>query len=429
MNKTPSIDDVNLCMKCGFCMSNCPVYTVDHIESHVARGRNMLIKQANDGEIPLDGDYYERLSYCLLCGRCETVCMAKIPLPAVNVAARTELVNKKGLPFWQKLVYRGILKDRPLMARLMGIAAGIPGFSRKDGRPLRHMAEIASLFTRGLSLPRLSKPFLGKRLPEVTMPPHGIKKRGSVAIFPGCAFEFFFADTGESIVRNLAEAGYEVVYPQGLACCGLAVRSAGDLATAQEMAKKNIEILAPYDTIVTGCATCSSAFKDYGEWFADDDEWREKAENLSARVSDFSDFMVKQGFRPETVEPLVVTYHDPCHLKWHQGIAEQPRRLLNSIDGIKFVEMEGADDCCGLGGSFSLSHRDISLAIQDKKMESIKKTGAKVVVTSCPGCIIQLRDGARRHGVDIEVKHISELVRGQKEPPRKPRSAGDGEER
>jgi glycolate oxidase iron-sulfur subunit len=421
MSKAPSIDQVNLCMKCGFCMSNCPVYTIDHIESHVARGRNMLIKQANNKEIPLNEDYYERLSYCLLCGRCEVVCLASIPSPAINVLARTQLVNKKGLSFWQRLIYRGILNNRPLMARLMGLAANIPGLSRKDSMPLRHMAEMTSLFTKGLSLPRLSKPFLKKRLPGVIMPPGGVARKGRVAIFPGCTFEFFFADTGERIARSLAEAGYEVVYPQDLACCGLAVRSAGDLKTAQEMAKKNIELLSPYDTIVTGCATCSSAFKDYGQWFADDEQWRGKAESLSQRVSDFSDFMLKQGLKPGAVEPLVVTYHDPCHLRWHQGIREQPRELLRSIEGIKFVEMEGADDCCGLGGSFALSYRDTSLAIQDKKMESIKKTGAKVVVTSCPGCIIQLRDGARRHGMDIEVKHISELVHGQKEQPRKPR--------
>jgi glycolate oxidase iron-sulfur subunit len=421
MSKAPTIDDASLCMKCGFCMSNCPVYIVDHIESHVARGRNMLIKQARNKEIALDDEYYERLSYCLLCGRCEAVCLARVPSPDINIAARTELVKQKGLPFWQRLIYRGILKDRPLMARLMGLAALVPGLSQKGGRPLRHMADFASLFTKGISLPRLSRPFLAKRLPEITQPPEGVAKKGTVAIFPGCAFEFFFADTGERIARDLAEAGYEVVYPQGLACCGLAVRSAGDLETAKEMAKKNIEALAPYDVIITGCATCSSALKDYGKWFDGDEQWQGKAESLSSRVSDFSDFMAKQGLKPQAVEPLVVTYHDPCHLSWHQGIREQPRQLLKSIEGVKFVEMEGADECCGMGGSFSLAHRDTSLAIQDKKMESIKKTGAQVVVTSCPGCIIQLRDGARRHGMDIEVKHISELIQGQKEPPRKPR--------
>jgi glycolate oxidase iron-sulfur subunit len=314
------------------------------------------------------------------------------------------------------------------MANLLGLAARIPGVSVKDGKPLRHLADSVSIFTRGLSIPKLSRPFLSDRLPSRIKPPKGVKVRGQVAIFPGCAFEFFFADVGERIALALAEAGFEVVYPKGLTCCGLAVRSAGDLATAQLMAKHNIEILSQFDHIVTGCATCSSALKDYGKWFPQNDEWQLRASKLSARVSDFSEFLVKEGFQPRPTEPITVTYHDPCHLKWRQAIKDEPRRLLDSIEGVKYIEMEGADECCGLGGAFGITHRDISLAIQAKKMESIKKTGAQIVVTSCPGCLIQLRDGARRHGLPIEVMHISQLIRGRKEQPRKRRSTGDGEE-
>ena len=428
MSQLPSVDEASRCMKCGFCMSSCPVYTVDHIESHVARGRNMLIRWAGDNSIPVDGDYGERLSYCLLCGRCEAVCPAKVPSAAITVAARTNWVSKKGLNWLQRFVYRGILKHRTLMARLLGLAARIPGVSVKDGKPLRHLADSVSIFTRGLSIPKLSRPFLSDRLPSRINPPKGVHIRGQVAIFPGCAFEFFFADVGERIALALAEAGFEVVYPQGLTCCGLAVRSAGDLTTARLMARHNIEILSPFDHIVTGCATCSSALKDYGKWFPDNDEWQLRASNLSAKVSDLSEFLVKEGFQPRPTEPVTVTYHDPCHLKWRQAIKDEPRRLLDSIEGLKYIEMEGADECCGLGGAFGITHRDISLAIQAKKMESIKKTGAQIVVTSCPGCLIQLRDGARRHGLPIEVMHISQLIGGQREPPRKLRSAGDGGE-
>jgi glycolate oxidase iron-sulfur subunit len=131
-------------------------------------------------------------------------------------------------------------------------------------------------------------------------------------------------------------------------------------------------------------------------------------------VSDFSEFLAKEGIPSGSVVPVTVTYHDPCHLKWHQGISSQPRDILRAIDGVKYLEMEGADDCCGLGGVFSLAHRDISLAIQDKKMQSIKNSGADIVVTSCPGCLIQLRDGVRRNNLPVKVMHISELMRGQK---------------
>ena len=414
MSENPSVEDANQCMKCGFCMYNCPIYKVDHIESHVARGRNVLIKQANEKTIPTDAEYAERLSFCLLCGRCAAVCPAKVQSPEINVAARANLVNAKGLSLPKRAIYRGILKNRRMMANLLGMAAWVPGVSTKGGKPLRHMADFTSLFTKGLALPRLSRPFLSSRLPEKTMPPAGAKTKGQVAFFPGCAFEFFFADTGESIASVLAQAGYEVVYVKDLSCCGLAVRSAGDVKTAKLMAQHNIEKLASFDTIVTGCATCGSALKDYGKWFADNDAMKEKAVALSAKVKDFSEFLTKEGVsnksQSDSATPLIVTYHDPCHMKWHQGVSSQPRELLRSIEGVKFVEMEGADDCCGLGGAFTLAHRDVSLAIQDKKIKNIAKTGAQVVVTSCPGCIIQLKDGIKRHGLNVEVKHISEML-------------------
>jgi glycolate oxidase iron-sulfur subunit len=326
------------------------------------------------------------------------------------VAARTNAVNQKGLSLPKRAIYRGILKNRRLMANLMGIAAVVPGVSTKDGKPVRHMADFTSVFTKGLALPRLSKPFLSARLPALTKPPVGVQTKGQVAIFPGCSFEFFFSDIGEGIVQNLAKAGYEVVYIKDLTCCGLAVRSAGDLKTAQKMAKHNIEKLATFDKIITGCATCGSALKDYGKWFADDDPFKKQAQEFSSKVQDFSEFLAKEGIKSKSSEPITVTYHDPCHLKWHQGISSQPRELLKNIEGVKFVEMEGADDCCGLGGAFTLAHRDISLAIQDKKMQSIKNTGAQVVVTACPGCLIQLKDGVKRAGLPVKVMHISELL-------------------
>lgn len=425
MSQSPTTDDASRCMKCGFCMSACPVYSIDHIESHVARGRNVLIKQAGEGRIPVDEAFGERLSFCLLCGRCETVCPARVPSPDITVAARTSLVCQRGLSWRQRLIYRGILNHRSLMAVLLGIAAKIPGVSVKDGRPLRHLSDFRWLFKGGLSLPKLSRRFLSARLSSPVKPPSGVKVKGKAAIFPGCAFEYFFADRGEEMAMSLAESGFEVVYPKGLTCCGLPVRCAGDLETAQLMAKKNIELLASFDHIVTGCATCSSALKDYANWFPQDEKWRQKAEGLSAKISDLSQFLVKEGFHPSIVKPLTVTYHDPCHLKWHQGISDEPRNLLRSIEGLKFVEMEGADECCGLGGDFSIRHRETSLAIQAKKMESIKKTGAQVVVTSCPGCMIQLWDGARRHKLPVEVMHISQLISGHKGQPHKRRSTED----
>jgi glycolate oxidase iron-sulfur subunit len=411
-------DDAARCMKCGFCMSSCPVYSIDHIESHVARGRNVLVRLAKEGDIAADKSYADRLSYCLLCGRCEASCPAKVQSADITVAARSSIVNKVGLSLPKRLIYRGVLNNPKLMACLLGVTAALPGMSTKDGKPLRHLPDFASVFTGGLSVPALSRPFLSRRLGQQISPPKGIKVHGQVAFFPGCAFEYFLADAGESIALGLAKAGFEVVYPRGLTCCGLPVRAAGDLTTAQDMARRNIAALNSFDHVVTGCATCHSALSDYKKWFPDDSPWHEKAGQLSAKMTDMSQLLVKSGFTVKRPERITVTYHDPCHSKWHLGISDEPRRLLESIEGVEFREMEGADDCCGLGGAFAIDHREISLALQTRKMQSIARTGAEAVVTSCPGCLIQLMDGVRRHKLPVKVMHISQLVHEQKGPRR-----------
>lgn len=400
------------CMKCGFCMSACPVYQVDHVESHVARGRNLLIRLAEDNAIPDQASYGACLDACLLCGRCQAVCPAGVPSPKINVQAREKRLSAQGVSLWQQLLYRGILKHRPLMAQLIRLAALIPGLNHSEGRPLRHMADATALFTGGLHLPRIASTFLSKRIAQPIVPPEGRPAKGRVAFFPGCGFEFFFSQIGFDSVRILALAGFEVVCPDHLTCCGMAVANAGDSQTARAMAKQNIDALASYDFIVTGCATCGTTLKQYGKWFENDARMRDKAFDVSAKVSDFSQFLVKARFQTarKTGAPIKITYHDPCHLKWHQGVSEFPRQLLTALDGVEFVEMENADGCCGLGGTFGIKHRETSLSIQEKKMRSIQKTGARIVATACPGCMIQLMDGMRRHDMPVQVVHVAQLL-------------------
>ena len=288
------IDEASRCMKCGFCMSSCPVYGVDHIESHVARGRNMVVLWADNNDIGTDNSYREILYNCLLCRRCEAVCPARISSASITLRARANLVKQKGLTWIQRFIYRGIIKHRSIVARILGPAARLPGLSAKEGMPLRHLADFTSVFSRGISIPRLSKPFLSKRLSYRTSPPNGLKARGEVAVFPGCAFEFFFAETGNNVVSALSEAGFDVVYLHDLTCCGLAVHSAGDVSTARLMARHNIEALSRFDHIVTGCATCGSTLKNYGNWFPKSDPYQPKARDFSTRVEDLSEFLVRQ---------------------------------------------------------------------------------------------------------------------------------------
>lgn len=413
------------CMKCGFCMSGCPVYSIDRRESHVARGRNMLVRMARDGALATDESYRDSLSCCLLCGRCEALCPASVPSPAIAVRARCELVHKRGLTSSQRLIYRGMVKHRSAFAKLVRVMSWLPGLSNREGTPVRHFPDVVASFLNGMSVPRISVPFLSRRWQE-RIPPRDGEPIGKIAVFTGCIFEFFMADAGSDMLSCLAELGFEVSYPHDQTCCGLPVLSGGDLDTARAIARANIEVFSPYEHIVTGCASCGAHLKQYDSLFGSDDPFSEKAAAFARRVEDFSEFLVKRGHlapppREENREPKKtadkaggkprVTYHEACHIKWKQRVGEPPRRILQGIDDIEFVEMEGADSCCGLGGYFGIAHPDLRLAILAKKVDAIRRSGADIVATACPGCVLQLMDGLRREDLPVKAVHLAQLVR------------------
>lgn len=413
MTAVPRQADPTRCMKCGFCMSVCPVYAVDQCESHVARGRNVLIQKHAHGTVPETEAYREVLGLCLLCKRCEAVCPARLSPMQITQTARARMVDRKGLTLLQRLVNKLLLNHRSIFARSIGLIGLLPGFASNGQKPLRHLKDAAEIFSASFRLPSLSSPTLTGRVGRVSRPKGVcVRPEDKVAYFPGCIYEFFQADIAQDMVNAMAAAGFEVIYPRNLSCCGLAVHSAGDVATARQMAMRNIETLSRYSRIITGCATCGSALKAYANWFAPESDWQARAADLSGRVMDFSELLADRFTNTPTraAAPMTVTFHDPCHLKQHQGIAMAPRQILKSLPGIAFVEMANADACCGLGGSFGLSHEHTSRALQAKKTDAIIQSGAQTVITACPGCQMYLADGLKRRNVAVRVMHIAELV-------------------
>lgn len=403
-------DDPTQCMKCGFCMSACPIYRLDHIESHVARGRNILVQRQDKKNLMKERIFEEALYFCLLCGRCEAVCPAGISSSAITINARRDLAEVKGLTLMKRLIFRVLIKNRNFMAMLARTVAAIPGFSSRKQGAARHFPDFVSGILHGMKAPRFRVPFLSGRIHEMTRPPAGVKVKGKVAVFAGCLLEFFLSDAGEKMISVLTGAGYEVFFPKQQTCCGLPACASGDIETAKEMAVRNLTLLSGYDHVIVGCASCGSTLKQYGNWLKGDAKYEEAA-SLENRVKDFSIFIRDQlTTKDEVSENIKVTYHDPCHLKWKQGVCMEPREVLKQLRGVEYIEMEGADNCCGLGGSFGLMHPEESRAIQSAKIESIIKTGADIVVTSCPGCMIQLMDGLSRYGSSIRVMHMSDMV-------------------
>lgn len=443
MGKLKEIDLVRehaeKCASCGFCLYVCPVYAEELDENYVARGRNRLVSETLDNYKELTADDKDRFSKCTLCRRCTMVCPYGVRTDLLVVAARAELAQGEGLPFYKKISFRKLLKDRNLMRKALKVASKfqglIPATTEPDGKlhhiPLETEGRIRHipLFLKGLvggrQLPSIAKKSLSEQISESNAPSAHSKIRNMrVAYFSGCATEFTFPQVGKALIRLLNQLGVEVIFPKKQGCCGIAVFSSGDLETGREMAIHNLEVLSDLDIdyIVTGCATCGSALKDgWADHLARNAKDKAQFEALGKRVRDISELIVELAdFKPLRYRSILpentrVTYHDPCHLARYQGISDEPRKILRQVFGENFIEMDNIG-CCGMGGTFNIDHYDLSKKIAKNKTDSIAKTGADVVINTCPGCMIQLIDNIERHRLPQRVVNLVEAIEPIPEP-------------
>lgn len=411
--------DLEKCMKCGFCTFWCPVYKEEKVESSVARGKNMLIRQLLAGEMHYNDEIAHKLDTCLLCMTCTANCPAKANIPNVIIAARADKVQAKGIKFPYNLIYRRILPHRTLFGNIVRTGAWVQKllFPKTQGT-IRHLPMFLSAMGKGRNIPEIAPKFLRQLVPVVSTPPAEIKKTMTVGYFTGCMTDFVFPDVGKKIIAILNRHGVEVIVPKGQGCCGAPVfLGSGDFETGRKLADANVQAFKDVDYVVSDCATCTSAIKDYKKYLADTPERAEQYEQLALKIKDISEFLVDILQLPADayqtapdVKGKKVTWHDPCHLNRHLGIKEQPRKILKSLRDIEYIEMPNADVCCGMGGTFSINYYDLSGKIAKKKVDGIASTGADIVVTGCPGCEIQLIDNLIKHDKNVRVMHIIELL-------------------
>jgi len=244
-----------------------------------------------------------------------------------------------------------------------------------------------------------------------------VEVKYTIGYFTGCMTDFVFPELGKKIVSFLTGNGVEMVVPRGQGCCGAPVfLGAGDFDTGRMMADANVKAFKDLDYIITDCATCASAMKDYARFLADGGERARDYADFADKVKDITEFLVDilqlppSAYRvADELKGKTVTWHEPCHLGRYLGVKEQPRQILKSLADINYVEMPDADRCCGMAGTFSIYYYDLSRKIADRKIADIESTGADIVVTDCPGCQIQLTDSLIQHGMPVKVMHIMEL--------------------
>jgi glycolate oxidase iron-sulfur subunit len=410
-------EDLKKCVKCGACRANCPAFNVFGRETAVARGKVALTQHLIKNDIELDKETYLAMSKCLLCGSCADKCPNDVPTDEIVIAAREALARKRGVTTFHGALGL-VMKNRLLMK--VGAALGYmfaPLYYKKvpatSGLRLRFPVPFIG---NKRHIPMLAKkPFIDRH-PEVIQ---GEPGKPRIVFFVGCMTNFAYTEIGEAALALFRHLGCTVIIPKGQQCCGVPVISGGDINAVKELAEKNLEAIEKHqsDYVVTACGSCGGALHQlYPSVLGKrNPELKERLDALAAKTIDASQLLLKLGLKPAETgsgEAIRVTYHDSCHLRT-SGVAKQPRELLRSTPGVEFVEMEGADRCCGMGGTFNVYHYDSSMAINDPKSRAILATAAQAVAAGCPGCILQLSDGLKQHGSPVKVMHTLELLARQ----------------
>ena len=410
----PEQADLDRCVHCGLCLNACPTYRELRVEMDSPRGRIYQMVQVSSGAVKISPSYVEHIELCLACRGCETACPSGVEYGRLVEAARAEIESHVRRPWLARMVrflfFRKLLPSRFSLGFLGAMlylyqASGLQKVVRLLGALPGRLRDIEAL------APEIETPFFfryyGKAMPAIGT------ERYRVAFLGGCIANISFARLNEATVRVLERNGCAVDIPRMQTCCGALHVHAGRREEARALARRNIDAMLEggYDAIITNAAGCGSTLKEYDELLEHDPAYAEKAQEFSALVKDINEFLVSIDLNlPMRTLPMTVTYQDSCHLAHGQKIRLAPRKLLESVLGLELREMQLPDLCCGSAGIYNVVHTDMAMALLQKKMDAINATGAQVIATANPGCMLQLRAGVLKFGRGQRVAHVVELL-------------------
>ncbi len=405
-----SADLLAACIHCGLCLPACPTYLATGRETESPRGRIYLMNLWQKGEQPLDGRVAEHLESCLGCLGCQTACPSGVAYGELLDQARPHLAEHRDrrLRKLMRFVFRQILPDYP---RLRGLGKMLRLWQSAGGRKI-----LSSLPIFRKLIARLDRwqSFL-PAVPEFASLPRmswgGGEKLGQVQLFSGCVMDIFYNRVNLACIKLLTRQR-RVVQVSEQTCCGALAFHAGEVDIARELARRNIELYERVEgPVVVTAAGCGAMLKHYDSLLADDADWSRRAREFSERVADITEALAEGEFVvPSKTLKRKVAYHAACHLYHAQNVREAPLALLKRIDGITLIPLPEAEHCCGSAGIYNLTHTALSLDVLERKMEMLEETGADTVVTTNPGCQLQLQAGVRERELSVEVSHVAELL-------------------
>lgn len=371
--------DLSRCVLCGGCKAVCPTYDDSQSEAMGARGRVRLLRELTEGRLKPSEELCERIFSCILCGACGGTCPLGVDIPEAISQGRRQLMGADRRRKYVRSILKASTKwpDTAFRLARMGRSLVLPLLARRGLIPF---------------VPELPEvPF---RKTDQVIRAH--KRRGRVAVFTGCSVNYLFPQLGDSLVNVLHHFGYEVILPKSETCCGAPLRGLGLEEEAAEHAQRNHRVFSrlKVDAILSLCPTCTqSLVVEYPKMIG---KGLEKAMDVSVFLADLL------GTASRIDKSAV--FHDPCHLKYGLGVHREPRELIRKAG----LDLASAEDsgCCGFGGTFSLANKEISSHLRGRQASRLKQTGADVVVTSCPGCILQLSQEIS----DRPVLHLIEVI-------------------
>jgi glycolate oxidase iron-sulfur subunit len=392
----------NRCLKCGFCVNVCPVYKELKEEIVSPRSKLRLVKSFKEGNIVKDKYIRKIIANCLMCETCFKNCPSGLHASQVILDLREEFKEKYGLD-WKKKILSFILNNNKIRS-----------LSATWARIIYN--SFVNKINFNISIGALSVKYIPKINPALKSIKRSSTNVKRVLYYVGCLDRFLFSNTAESTIKILNKLGYSVEISDKERCCGMPIIISGDIKSILPNIRDNVDLLTNsyYDYIVTTCPTCAVALKEkYPEILKEyDEDYFKKINSVKDKIIDINKFLSTQKELLRLLKRCNkrVTYHDPCHLVNTLGIYNEPREIILKIPGIRYVEMKDASSCCGSGGFYHIYFPEISKKIGERKLRNISKTGANVVLTSCPACKLQLINFIDNAKMRKEVLHVVELL-------------------
>ncbi len=398
-----ALPGINQCVHCGFCLQACPTYQVLEDENESPRGRIFLMRSLLEGTVtPNDSQLRAHIDRCLGCRACEPACPSGVPYGQLLEATRATLREFERPALIGRLIlfvfaHPALMRIAMFASRLLA-ATPIPTvMSRVRGRLGFGMAMLAAS---------------GSRLERGPYETENDGTRGDTAVLRGCVMEGLFTETNRATERVLKHNGYRLVEAEGQACCGALHAHAGDLESARKLARNNIAAFesSGAQLIAVNAAGCGAMMKEYGHLLQDDPEWHDRAAAIGSRVRDVSELLAAVGPLPGNPLRLRVTYDAPCHLVHAQRVVNAPLAMLAAIPMLELIPLRDSEMCCGSAGIYNLIEPEVSDAVLEPKLENIAESGAALVATGNPGCLMQIGAGLIRSGSKARAIHPVDLL-------------------